>query len=319
MSSELSFGAVNAAILEKIALSQRVAVYLNDEPTPDKRLAIENVARLLAQDISQQVREALAFELRNCKCLPHDLAARIASDVESVASSFLAATEAFTDQQLAGLIPHLEEHAHITLARRKGLGQQSCMAIVSVGDESPVRCLLENNTVKLQAEACGKIINRFATNQSLMDLLAQRIELPINLVEDIIDKVSGRYRVMLTDRYNIDVPMAEEIALKTKYAAIWRQVEKANPAQIHAYVFDLRNEKRLTEDMTLEFVARGCFNFLTSVIALDAELTLSEVRQGLFGGDMHEYVAVMQKAGVSKATAHEYLRIIKGFPSQRVH
>lgn len=319
MSRELSYGAVNAATLEKIVLSQRVAGYLKDEPTPEKRLAIENVARLLAQDISQQVREALAFELRTCNCLPHDLAARIASDIESVASPFLATTQAFTDQQLAGLIPHLEEHAHITLARRTDLGQQSCMAIVSVGDVGPVSFLIKNENLTLQPDVWEKIVGRYGANQGLMDQLAQRTELPIKVVEGIIEKVSEACRIMLTDRYGIEVPMAEEIALKTKYASIWTQVEKANPAQIHAYVFDLRNEQRLTDDMTLEFVTRGCFNFLTSVIALEAELTLAEVRQGLFGGDMRSYVAVMQKAGVSKAMAHEYLRIIKGFPNQRLH
>jgi len=319
MGSELSYGAVNAGTLEKIALSQRVAGYLKDAPSPEKRLAIENVARLLAQDISQQVREALAFELRNCNCLPHDLAARIASDIKSVASPFLATTQAFTDQQLAGLIPHLEDHAHVTLARRKDLGQQSCMAIVSVGDIAPVSFLIKNENLTLEPKVWEKIVARYGANQGLMDLLAQCTELPIKIVASIIEKVSDACRIMLTDRYGIDAPMAEEIALKTKYASIWTQVEKANPAQIHAYVFDLRNEQRLTEDMTLEFVTRGCFNFLTSVIALEAELTLAEVRQGLFGGDMRAYVAVMQKAGVSKAMAHEYLRIIKGFPNQRVH
>jgi len=319
MSSQLSFGTANAAILEKIALSQRVAGYLDNKPAPGKRLAIENVARLLAQDISQQVRESLAFELRNCTCLPYDLAARIATDVESVASPFLAATNAFTDLQLAGLIPHLEEHAHITLARRKDLGDQSCMAIVTAGGQNPVSYIVRNEALSLQSEACEKIVDRFGANQRLMDHLAQRSDLPLSVVEAIIGKVSVTYSAILTDTYEISAPMAEEIAFKTKHAAIWTQVEKASPAQIHAYVFDLRNERRLTDDMTLEFAGRGCFNFLNSVLALEAEMTLGEVRQGLYGGDMRAFVAVMQKAGVSKAMAHEYLRIIKSYPAKTLH
>ena len=43
---------VNAATLEKVILSQRVASFLKDGHSEEERTAIENVARLLAQDVS---------------------------------------------------------------------------------------------------------------------------------------------------------------------------------------------------------------------------------------------------------------------------
>jgi len=301
---------VNAATLEKVILSQKVAHFLNDQHSSDERAAIENVARMLAQDISLQVREALAFELRTCKLLPHDLAAKIASDVESVASPFLADTEAFSDMQLAGLIPHLEEHAHVTIARRPDVGSQTCLAIVSVGSDRSVSFIVRNDHISLTEDTCNAVVNRFGMQREMMNLLAQRIDLPLTIAEAIINKVSEECRKELMLEYGVASPMVDEIARNTKNGAIWRQIEKASPSQVHGYVIDLRKENRLTTDMVLEFAGRGSLSFLESAIALEAGLTLGAVREALYGQDMAAFVRLMQAANVSKAVAHEYYQIV---------
>jgi len=301
---------VNAATLEKVVLTQRVAGFLNDNHSEDERAAIENVARMLAQDISLQVREALAFELRTCKHLPHDLAAKIASDVESVASPFLSSTEVFSDVQLAGLVPHLADHAHVTLARRSDIGPQTCLAIVTVGTDKTVSFIIRNDQIKIQEDAVATVTQRFGMNRDMMDLLAKRSDLPISALEKIIKKVSSRCRAELMKSYNLDPAIAEELTRNAQIEAIWRQVEKASPAQVHAYVIDLRKASRVTTDMVMEIADRGCLLFLESVLALDAGLTLGTVRNALYSVDVTAYVSLMQRANISKAAAHEYYRII---------
>eukprot|EP00657_Telonema_sp_P-1_P011923 TRINITY_DN774_c0_g1_i2.p1 TRINITY_DN774_c0_g1~~TRINITY_DN774_c0_g1_i2.p1 ORF type:complete len:156 (+),score=69.20 TRINITY_DN774_c0_g1_i2:123-590(+) len=102
---------------EKVVLAQRVSRFLSSGGRETEELeAATNIARALAQDMSVQVRETLAFELRLCRDIPQDLAARIASDVESVSGAFVETTFALSDSQWAGLIPHLEEHAHIPVS-----------------------------------------------------------------------------------------------------------------------------------------------------------------------------------------------------------
>lgn len=308
---------VNAATLEKVVLTQRVARFLSDNRSDEERAAIENVARMLAQDISLQVREALAFELRVCKLLPHDLAAKIASDVESVASPFLATTEAFTDVQLAGLVPHLQEHAHVTIARRPDVGAQTCMAIVSVGSDKSVSFIVRNDHIALAEDVCSTVVNRFGGNRTMMDLLAHRIDLPISIAESIIGIVSEDLRAVLINQYGVATPVASDVTQSSQYEAIWRQVERASPQQVHGYVIDLRKEHRLTTDMVLEFAGRGCLSFLESAIALEAGLTLGAVREALYGQDMQAFVRVMQAADVSKAVAHEYYKIVAKYGPQQ--
>jgi uncharacterized protein (DUF2336 family) len=265
----------------------------------------------LAQDIALQVREALAFELRKCRYLPHDLAAKIAADVESVASPFLANTEVFTDLQLAGLIPHLEEHAHITIARRGDVGPHTSLAIVSVGSEKSVSFLVRNDHIELAEDTCGKVVERFGASRAMMDMLARRVDLPLSIVEALIEKISDECRKALVKQYDLDEPLAAEVSLAGKFEAIWRQLEKANSQQIHDYVVELRRQQRLTTDMTLEFASRGKLAFMESALALEAGLTLCAVREALYSGNMRDFVHVMREAGISKAAANEFRRIIK--------
>lgn len=301
---------VNAATLEKIVLSQRIGTFLKNERDVEERGVVENVARMLAQDISLQVREALAFELRTCKLLPHDLAAKIASDVESVATPFLATTEAFSDAQLAGLVPHLEKHAHVTLARRSDLGPNTCHAIVTVGGMKSVSFIVRNDKVTLHENSCDTIVQRFGENQGMMDQLSCRLDLPISVVENLILLVSEEYRRLLVKTYGLEDDVAEELTTESGVSVIAQQVENASPAQIHAYVIDLRKDGRLTHSFVLDMAKRGCLNFLESMIALDAGLTLAAVREALYSPDMSDYVRIMQQANISQFDAQEYRKLV---------
>ncbi len=301
----------NSAALEKVALAKRVSAFLRDNHDEEERAAIENVARMLAQDIAVQVRETLAFELRTCRFLPYDLAAKIASDIESVACPFLASTMAFTDMQLAGLIPHLEEYAHITLSQRSDLGMQACQAILTVGTEKTAHHIVQNSQIKISEPSCSVLLKRFSGKTDLIDNLARRSDLPLSIVETIIAQVSAECRAVLTSTYKIEAPLAEEISSNSMYEAMWRQLEKASPTQVHAYVIDLKRSGRLTTDLVTDMAERGCLEFLESMLAIDAGLTLGAVREVLYTGDTKSFVALMQQAGVSKAAAQEYLRIIK--------
>jgi len=304
---------VNAATLEKIVLTGRIAEFLGGNHSDDERAVVENIARLLSQDLILQVREALAFELRSCNILPHDLAAKIASDVESVASPFLSSTPVFSDMQLAGLIPHLADHAHVTLAKRSDIGPQTCMAIVTVGSDKSISFIIRNDHIKLQEDALSTVTRRFSMNRNVMDLLASRADLPLAIVEEIIEKVSDNCRLSLVKAYNVDPVIAAELTHKAQNEATWRQIEKASPQQVHAYVMELRKTSRVTTDLILDIVGRGCLSFLESFAALEAGLTLVAVREAFYNDDLSAFVAVMQQAKISKAAAHEYCQLIAKF------
>ena len=302
---------LNADTLEKVVLTRRVSDFLHRSKDQEQREVIENVARALAQDVAVNVREALAFELRECPYLPHDLAAKIATDVESVSSPFLASTMVFSDSQLAGLIPHLEEYAHVAIAKRSSLGGSTCEALVTFGSEKSVSYLVRNDKARLNEHVLSSIVKRFPERRTLMDQLSARPDLPLSVVQSIINKVSDTFRCLLEGQYGVTADIADELMRSSASKAMWAKIAAASESQIHAYVSDLRTEGRLTVDLMLDMAEKGSIAFLESALAYRSGFTLAAAKNMLHGGDSELFVALMKKADVSRADAHATLSALK--------
>lgn len=298
--------------IAKVVLAKRASRFLNSPDRPEEELAtVENIARALAQDICLEVRETLAFELRFCSHLPYDLAARIATDVESVSGPFIEVTSAFTDDQWAGLVPHLEEHALKRLAKRPDLGDHTAYAIVSSGPMNTAEIVLKNIEIRLSERVCNHTVDRFSDNEPMIDTLAQRADLPLRVVERIVDMVSEECRKILMNTYAVAADIATKVVLNTQNEMLWQKIAEAGPAQVHGYAIDLKREGRLDEELVLEMADRGSFQFLGSALALEAGVTLGEVRRTLESGDLRSLLVLVHKAGFSKEAAQRIFRILK--------
>ena len=88
---------LNTAKLEKMMLAKKIGRFLTADQSDAERKGVEDAARVLVDDVSTQVREVLAFELRKCTILSHDIAEKIAKDIEQVAAPFLSLTTVFSD------------------------------------------------------------------------------------------------------------------------------------------------------------------------------------------------------------------------------
>ncbi len=307
---------LNADTLEKVVLTRRVSEFLYRTKDDEQREVIENVARALAQDVAVNVREALAFELRTCPYLPHDLAAKIATDVESVSGPFLASTMVFSDSQLAGLIPHLEEHAHVSIAKRSSLGGSTCEALVTFGSEKSVGYLVRNEKARLNEHILSSIVKRFPDRSALMEQLGKRPDLPLSVVNSIIDKVSDTFRCLLEGQYGVSTGIAEELMRSSTSKAMLAKIKTASESQIHAYVNDLRSQGKLTIDLMLDMAENGSIAFMESALAYRSGFTLAAAKNMLHGGDSELFVALMKKAEISKADAHAIMAILKAAKSQ---
>ena len=303
---------VNADRLEKVVLAKRVSRFMIAEGHTETEVeAATNIARALAQDLSAQVREVLAFELRFCSTLPHDLAARIATDVESVSGPFIETTMALTDSQWAGMIPHLEEFAHTRLSRRSDLGEQSALALVASGSDKTAVQLFTNLSIKLSEHICTKAVDRFHAAEPVMTALGARVDLPLSIVERILTLVTENCRHILMANYALSDEFVGKLVFNSHNEALWRQIAQAGPAQVHGYVVDLKQSGRLTEMMVLDMVERGSGQFLASALALEAGLTLGQTRQILAGGELRAVLELVRKAGYGKTAAQRIFRVLK--------
>lgn len=289
--------------------------FFNSEWQPDNKNDdvnfIEEVTWSLARDDKVDVREALAKKLSTCRQLPLNLAEEIASDIESVSTPFLAETDAFSDKQMANLVPFLKQHAVSTIAKRPDIKSQTIYAIALTGGPQSVTLLAVNKFIVMGENAARKIVERFKDNQYLLNMLALRLDLPIDVVKEIIDLVSSFARHKLTENYAIK---GNIVAVKMNVCGtdwILRQVESADPGQVHSTVINMRQRGELHHFQAIEIAEQGCFAFLESMLALEAGETLGYVREVLTLQNNKEFVKLLQSAGINKNLGAAVLKVVK--------
>src|SRR5690349_7847854 len=86
-------------------VADKLARELDRAALTEAELAIaQDIVRTMAKDVELAVRRALSQSLRSARHLPHDVAVRLAEDVEAVALPILAESPVLTDADLIALV-----------------------------------------------------------------------------------------------------------------------------------------------------------------------------------------------------------------------
>ena len=317
MVTEETFGATDIVRLEKILLAKKVGVFLEKTPSVSERTVVENVARLLSRDSSISVREVMAYELRSCDYLPHDIVDPIVTDISDVSGPFLQATNYFDDKGLADLIPNLEEAARAYVADRIDLGVKTQKCLVSTGGEISVSNLLDNKRVRLSKSIYDTIITRFGTNIHVMDHMGLRRDLTKDLVREISDKVSKKCKRHFYVEYGVEINPVDIRDEADNTLKILNKMQGASAAQVHAFVADLRSQRNLSHSLVLDMAENGCLPFLESSLALLAGLPVGQIQEMLALKNKKSFVKLMSMANVEKGLAPRYLKIAKLYYSSQ--
>ena len=131
--------AVRAEVADKLAREIDSALL-----TEAELQIAHDIVRVMAKDVELAVRRALSHSLRSARHLPHDVALRLANDVEAVALPILADSPVLTDTDLIELVRHGSAHKQEAIAGREGVSEQVADALVTQGSETAVAALMGN-------------------------------------------------------------------------------------------------------------------------------------------------------------------------------
>jgi uncharacterized protein (DUF2336 family) len=243
--------------LEKVVLAQRIGQSLSGPKAGKERLVAEDIARVLARDVSVIVRQTLAFELRRADHLPHDLGMRIAKDIVEVSGTFLESTMTFSDEDLAALVPLIEENARVSIARRANLSGVVSIAIVEFSGERAVTFLLRNPGAEIPEKACRVVMERFEKSQAVLDQMASRVDLPVSVIEELVQMVSGKFAQILRQHYQVQPGTAAKITGAAHNVGVAQILESRDPARITAFVGKLKASGNLTLETVLQALEYG--------------------------------------------------------------
>lgn len=244
--------------------------------TESERRIAEDIVRLFARDAEAKVRKALADQVKTSPNLPHDVALKLARDVEEVALPVIQFAHVLTDGDLIELVRGGDAARQGAVASRASVSEAVASEIVEHGHESAVAKLAANDGAAISDAAFDRIVERFPGANTVSHALVGRSQLPLRVIEQLFTVVSDSLRQALMARRDIPADTLDEIVLQGRERATIGYIAMGAEAdQVESLVRHLHGRQRLTPSIVARAIMMGDFTFFAAAMAVRAGITVT--------------------------------------------
>ncbi len=286
---------------ERVELAHRIGKFLTGDVGGKERTAAEELVKVLANDTSVMVREALSEELKHCQFIPDDIAMRMAKDVAQVSMPFLIETKALSLETMVEMARQCGEVAREALAQRDGVPEELSFAISEHGEESSITLLLNNTTAQLSSRVCVTLTERFGDNENVMGGMAERHDLPLEVVDDLVKRMSADIASTLMERYGMAKDYGDYLASTTQFRAMNDRMKQATDPELERYLLGLHRDNLMNPSFILQLVRAGRARPTKIALAIRSNLPVGNVSALMRDGSVHAFEGLAEKAGFSPA------------------
>lgn len=228
----------------------------------DDRAKAQEILRIMANDAAELVRRSLAVTLRDSPLVPHDVAMRLARDVESIALPILSYSPVFTDADLVEIVRIGGPVRQVAIASRPTLSERVTNTIVEHGVEQAVKTACANDNARFAERTLQTVVERFSKSEAVLAAVAYRRVLPLSVTEKLIAVVGDTLRDHLINHHALSPELAVEIAAGSRERATIDLVDQAGRApDVRAFTRHLKDSGRLTASLLLRAVVQGHMSF----------------------------------------------------------
>ncbi|MBX9575402.1 MAG: DUF2336 domain-containing protein [Caulobacteraceae bacterium] len=238
------------------------------ELSQEDRDAAHKILRLMAQDAAELVRRAMAVTLKASDLIPHDVARRLASDVDSVALPIIGFSPAFTDEDLIEIVRSGSAVRQVAVAARPFVSRDVSDVVAEVACGEAVRTLAANDNADVSERALNRLVDRFGDSPELVAAMAYRQALPLSVTERLVELASEAVREHLVSRHAVAPETAIRLAAHARERATVDLIEQAETEpDLATFCARLNARKALTASVLLRGLARGQIAFLEHGLA----------------------------------------------------
>ncbi len=239
-----------------------------EQLTDEERAVAADILRVMAADAAELVRRALAVTLKMSDVVPHDVALKLARDVESISLPMLNFSPVFSDDDLAEIVRLGGPVRQVAIAKRPQLSEKVTGAIVEFGGEAAVETACSNDNAAFSERALQKALDRFEKSEQILAAVAYRNALPLAVTERLISMVGDQVRDHLLNNHAISPETALTIAMGATERATIDLVDQAGrAADPKAFAAHMNKVQRLTASLLLRSLAHGHMTFFECAIA----------------------------------------------------
>lgn len=238
--------------------------------SPAERALAEQIFRVMVQDAEVKVRESLASHLKSSADLPHDIALRMAKDVEQVALPVLEFSKVLSDKDLVEIVRSSNAEKQTAVARRAEVSGEVANALIDHGKSSSVLAALAANKGAALGDAeVTKILDKHGSDVLVTNSLVARPNLPLALSERIVNIVSASLRDYLVERHDLSDEMAADLVLAAREkATIMLLPAGAKSTDVIEFAQQLHGAGRLSPTLLLRALCSGDIAFFEAAMSV---------------------------------------------------
>ncbi len=238
------------------------------ELSPDERAHAESIIAIMAQDAAVLVRRALSVALKNSPKLPHDVANKLARDIETVSLPVILNSPVLTDSDLVEIVRACPPSKQVAVASRAHISTTVTGAIARFGEPQAVERALANDNALFDEEGLDTALVRFADLSEITTAMVRRNELPVAITEKLVSLVTGEVFDYLVNHHELPPQLAIELAMGARERATIDIVEQASRQNdLTHFVQQLNINGRLTPSLMMRGLCLGHMDFVEHAVA----------------------------------------------------
>lgn len=241
---------------------------------PHAREAAETLFRTIARQAAVTVRAALAEAMKDADTLPHDVAVKLASDVDHVALPVLEASTVLTDEDLAELVGFVSGAGATAIAGRPAVSEKVADALIARGEEESIARLVANPAALLSEQALETVVERHGRSPRVAEPMAGRTGLPARVAARLMAVVAEQLRKHLQGRDAIDSDLLADLILQSRERATL-MIAHGVGQDLEAFISDLNRSGRLTPTLIMRALLTGDYLFFETALAMRAGIPAS--------------------------------------------
>ena len=252
-----------ATELERAQAAHKICRRIDQAELSDaERSHAQVILEMMVADAAEMVRGAMSVTLRNSPNLPHDIALKLANDIEKVALPVLQSSPVLTEDDLIELVAAFPPAKQAAIAKRDTVPPRLTETIAQHGHKQAVEELAANDGAQFTGKAYAHTLRRFRDDDAVKEKLIHRERLPVIVAEKLVTMVSGQLFDYLVNHHELPPQMAIDLASGARERATIDLVDQAGRAtDMRRFVQQLNLNGRLTPSILLRSVCLGHIRF----------------------------------------------------------
>ena len=264
---------------KRAGAAQRICEAYAAKPlTAADREFADKLLHAMAEDAAQLVRAALSVTLCNSPALPHDVAQKLADDVDTIAVPIIRFSPVLSDDDIVSVLRSRAAAKLRAAAQRSRVSVSVTRSIIRFGDSEAVARLAANDGAEFDEGTAREMIRLWHADDLITEAMVSRRDMPIDVLEVLVAHTSAETALAMEER-GLPRHLATDVANRARERATLVLSEAARtPTDLEVLIDSLHARDRLTGSVVFRAICQGHIAFAELALAKLSELSVAKTR-----------------------------------------